>query len=212
MRVCCPPHPGFSPRSGPQQIAHQIPVRRFDFSTHFRCISRKTTKRDAFGWGRCQRKSGGAPWNQLWQIVRLMLLLEDLTPGPRSGSALHRYRRPPGAGGGALLCPLMQSRGALVGGRLTGEHWCVPGRWEPGRACPGAISLSRMTGWLSRGTGRLFRLCGYPEGLGCYPVGRTESYEKVPVCDSCPAHEPSPRRAFECVKWRLPCPHRGGRE
>ena len=41
-----------------------------------------------------------------------------------------------------------------------------------------------MIGWLSRETGRLFRLCGYPEGLGCYPVGRTESYEKVPVCDS----------------------------
>ena len=36
-----------------------------------------------------------------------------------------------------------------------------------------------MIGWLSREIGRLFRLCGYPEGLGCYPVGRTESYEKV---------------------------------
>ena len=34
-----------------------------------------------------------------------------------------------------------------------------------------------MIGWLSREIGRLFRLCGYPEGLGCYPVGqgRTES-------------------------------------
>ena len=148
----------------PGEIPGEITGQTFDFSTHFRCISRKTTKRDAFGWGKCQRKSGGPPLESTSAIVRLMLLLEDLTPGPRSGSALHRYRRPPGAGGGALLCPLMQSRGALVGGRLTGEHWCVPGRWEPGRGpARGRYQglLFRMTGWLSRETGRFFRITGW---------------------------------------------------
>ena len=73
----------------------------------------------------------------------------DLTPWAhcaRSGSDLHRYRRHPGRGRGALPCPFnavsgTAQRGALVGageGACPGAVLKGPGRAQPsgGRPCP----------------------------------------------------------------------------
>ena len=145
MRVCCHPHPGFSPRWGPHQIPHQIAHQRFDFSTHFRCISRKTTKRDAFGWGRCQRKSGGAPWNQLWQIVRLGP--KRVATGLVASIAVRHWRMDWGIRGAALGC----TRGwAIYGGRREGDS-SIRATWEQADTLSIETGrLSMQTGWRSR--------------------------------------------------------------
>ena len=51
------------PREIPREIAREIPGQRLNFGSHFRLPSRKTTKRDEFGWGSNIRIRGYITWN-----------------------------------------------------------------------------------------------------------------------------------------------------